>query len=107
MIVELVFVGEHVDQTGTLRIAREERALVDQRAHVLDFFLAALGDAAHELFVHVARQRLGHLAMRRRKRRLGQLIGRRLVVADFFEVGLRADLVERALEKHLIGRDAR
>ena len=43
----------------------------------------------------------------RRERRLRQLIGRRLVVADFFEVGLRADLVERAFEKHLVGRDAR
>ena len=47
-----------------MRIAREERALVDQRPHVLHFLLPRLGDAAHELLVHVARERLGHLAMR-------------------------------------------
>src|SRR4029453_11484054 len=53
VVVELVFVCERVDQTQTVRIAREKGAFVDQRAHVLDFFLAALRDAPDELLVHV------------------------------------------------------
>ena len=37
---------------------------------------------------------------------LRQLVGCGLVLADFLEVGLRAHLVQRALQKHFVGRDA-
>ena len=48
-IVELVLVGEAVDEAGSQRVFRQERPLIDQRAHVRLGLLAALGDAAHEL----------------------------------------------------------
>ena len=44
--------------------------------------------------------------MRRGEGGLRQLVGRGLVLADFLEVGLRAHLVQRALQKHFVGRDA-
>ena len=45
--------------------------------------------------------------MRRGEGGLRQLVGRGLVVADFLEVGLRAHLVQRALQKQFVGRNAR
>ena len=99
-VVELIFIGERVHEPGAAAPLRRETALRRERPHVLDALLAALGDAADELLVHVAIERVAHLAMGGSEGAFGQLVRRGLVVADVLEVGVRADLVERPAKKH-------
>ena len=63
-IVELVFVGERIDQSGSHGIFRREWALVEELPRLRFRLLACRRDAAHQLLVHVAIERLGHLAVR-------------------------------------------
>ena len=59
LLVDLILVGHVVDQPGAQRVFRQERTLVDQRADLRLVLLPAVGDAAHELLVEVAVERLG------------------------------------------------
>ncbi len=61
---------------------------------------------AIELFVEIGIERLGHLAVRRRERVLGEGVRRRLVVADVERIRERAELVERAAQEELVVRHA-
>ena len=99
---QLIFVGELVDQPEPEGVVGHERTLIQDRADVGLALLPALRDPAHQLVVHVAIERLGHLTMLRRESLLGELIRRRLVLADVEEVGIGPDLVERAAQEDLV-----
>jgi len=106
LLFELVGIDEPVDQTRLERIGRQERPLVDQPPHLGLAEVPALGDAIDDLLVEVAVERLGHLAMLGRERRLGVEVGRRLEVAGVQHVGVGVDLVERVPDEHLVAGDA-
>ena len=82
LVVDLILVRQIVHQAHAQRLVRQERALVDQRAHFGLGLVAAFGDAAHELIVEIRGHRLGHLAVRLRESLLGERVVGRLVVAD-------------------------
>ena len=106
LVVDLVGVRQVVDQPDAQRLVGRERALIDESAHVGFRLLPAIGNAAHELFVQVARHRLGRLAMGLRVALLGEGVVRGLVLADVQDVRVEADLVERPAQEHLVGRQA-
>ena len=66
-IVELVEVGETVDQTGALGGVGRERAVVEQRAHLLDALSSCFGDPCTSCSYEIAIERLEHLAVRGRE----------------------------------------
>ena len=106
LVVELVFVRQVVDEPGPDRVFRQEGAVIDELPHLGDGLLPPLRDAAHELAVEIAVERLRHLAVRRREGVLGEGVRRRLVVADVDRVRQRADLVEGAAQEQLVVRHA-
>ena len=105
-VVELVLVGHFVDQAQAQRVHRQERPLVNQRAHLVLGLLARVGNAAHQLFVLAAIERVSHLAMGGRERLLHVGVDGALVVADVEEVGERADPVEGAAQEQLVAGNA-
>ncbi len=102
LLVHLIFVGNVVDEPRAQRVFRHERPIVDERADLLVVLLPAVRDAAHDLLVQIAVERLVHLAMRRRVAFLRERVDRCLVGADVVQIGRRADLVERAAQKELV-----
>ena len=105
-VVELIEVGELVDEPCLSRRFGRERAFVEQAPHFVRRLLPRFGDAANELLVEVAIERLGHFAVLGGEALLRELVHRRLVGADVDEVGIRAQLVERAAKKDFVRRDA-
>ena len=106
LVVDLVLVGDVVDQPEAQRVLGQERTVVEQRPHFAFVLLAAVSDAAHELFVEIARQRLVHLFVCAGVALLGERVDGGLVLADVVQIGIRADLVERAAQEQLVGGDA-
>ncbi len=88
------------------RVLGQERPCVEQAPHLRFVLAAAVRDAADDLIVEILVQRLVHLLVRGGVALLRERVDRRLVVADAVEIGNRADLVERAAQKQLVGRDA-
>ena len=68
--------ARHLGQLGRVRAVDQQVGLDAQPLR------ARLGDALHQLLVHVEVERVRHLAVRGRERFLGEGVGRRLVVAD-------------------------
>ena len=90
LVVELILVGERVDEPAALRALGQVRPAVDsRRAASAGSSFRPVADGAHELVVPVPVERGRHLAMRRGERLLGEGVRRRLVVADVQQVGVR------------------
>ena len=105
-VVELVFVRHFVNQAQPQGIHRQERPLVDQPTHFVFGFLATVSDAADQLIVLAAIERVGHLAMGRREGLLQVGVDGALVIADMQEVGIGANPVERPAQEQLVAGDA-
>ena len=105
-VLHLVGVGEPVDQPRRERILGQERPLVHEPAHLVTREAPRLRDALDHLLVEVPVERLGHLAMRRGHRGLGELVGGGLVVAGREHVGIGPHLVQGVAEEHLVLRAA-
>ena len=106
LVVHLILILHVVDEPGAQGVLRQERPLIDERADVRVVLLPAVGDAAHDLLVEIAVERLVHLLVRGRVALFGERVRRGLVVADVVEIRIRADLVERAAQEQLVGRHA-
>ena len=102
-VVELVVVGQRVDQPGVDGLGAEEGPAVQRRAHRVRRPATPLGDRPHQFIVGVAIERDVHLTMRGRHAPLGERVRVGLVVADVQQVGRDAQLVERAAEEQLVG----
>ena len=106
LVVDLVLVGQVVDEPGAHGVLGQEGSVVDEVADLGGRPVPARGEAGHELFVEIGIERLGHLAVRRRERVLGEGVRRRLVVTDVQRIRERAELVERAAQEELVVRHA-
>ncbi len=102
-MIELVAIAEMVDEPGHLRLGADQRAAVDQPAHLRRRQFARGCDAVDDLPLHRAQQILDLLALRCGHAGLGEEIGRRLVLLAMRKAGFDAELVEHAAQVGHLG----
>ena len=106
LLVDLVAVGEAVDEPGLEGLRAEVGAAVDDRAHLVLGHLPPLGDPLHHLPVDRIEKRLRRLPVGVGELRLGVLVHRVLELVPLAELGLDAELVESAAEERALGDEA-
>ena len=104
--MDLVAVGEAVDEPRLERLGAEEGAAVDEGADLGLRHLPPLGDPLHHLPVDRLDQRLRRLPVGVGELRLGVLVHRVLELVPLAELGLDAELVEGAAEEGALGDEA-
>ncbi len=106
LLVDLVAVGEAVDEPGLERFGAEERAAVDEGAHLGLRHLPALGDPLHQLPVDRLEKGLRRLPVGIGELRLRVLVHRVLELVPLAELGLDSELVEDAPQEGALSDEA-
>ncbi len=104
--VDLVTVGEAVDEPGLERLGPEEGAAVDERPHLGLRHLPPLGDPLHQLPVDRLEERLRRFPVGVGELRLRVEVHRVLELVPLAELGLHSQLVERAAHERAFGDEA-
>src|SRR5262249_44956777 len=97
-LVQLVLVLDVIDQAGFAGLGRQKVALLHERAQAVGAQVPVGGNALSDALEHVPLQGFDLLARRPRRLRVGEHLGKALVLADLDHLDLYAQVVEQPAE---------
>jgi hypothetical protein len=104
-VEELILVHEVIDEARVPRVRGGQRGAIEQRTHLVERLLSALGDAGEQLLVEVGDQIPDGFLVRGRRERPGPGLAERLVGSGGLEIGANPEPRQRRPEKRELDPD--